>query len=160
MQEDGAPHDWEPESTVSFWINVASRALLRQQEGLLRPLGFGMSQMPVLHALGDGGSMSQKDLARWARVEQPTMAEMLGRMERDGVVQRVLNPEDRRGSLVSLTRKARARLPKARAALIALEQELTEGFSEEEKALLSTLLQRVAGKLAAEPLGVPPPSAG
>ena len=37
-------------------------------------------------ALAKGGCLSQKDLARLARVEQPTMAEMLARMERDGAL--------------------------------------------------------------------------
>jgi DNA-binding MarR family transcriptional regulator len=106
-----------------------------------------MSQMPVLHALGDGGSLSQKELAKWARVEQPTMAEMLARMERDGVVQREPNPKDGRGSLTSLTRRSRLRLPKAKAALMQAEHEAMAGFSADEKALLLTLLQRVVSNL-------------
>jgi DNA-binding MarR family transcriptional regulator len=106
-----------------------------------------MSHMPVLHALQDGGSLSQKDLARFARVEQPTMAELLGRMERDGVVQREPNPEDGRGSLTSLTRKARARWPKAKGALMQGEHDATAGFSAEEKAQLISLLQRVLDNL-------------
>ncbi len=113
----------------------------------MRPLGFGMSQMPVLHALGDGGALSQKELAKWARVEQPTMAEMLSRMERDGVVQREPNPNDGRGSLTSLTPRSLQQLPKAKAALIQVEHEAMAGFSKEEKALLLALLQRMAGNL-------------
>ncbi len=147
MQDETSPESWDPGSSASFWINRASRLLLRLQEGHLRPLGFGMSQMPVLHALQDGGALSQKELARWARVEQPTMAEMLARMERDGVVQREPNPKDRRGSLFSLTRRARLRLPKAKAALIQGEQEVMAGFSATEKELLLTLLQRVVSNL-------------
>src|SRR6185312_17549941 len=111
MQETQQPHPWDPESTAAFWINRASRLLLRLHEGRLRALGFGMGQLPVLIALEDGGALPQKELAQIARVEQPTMAEMLARMERDGVIEREPNPEDKRGSLTSLTRSARARLP-------------------------------------------------
>ena len=50
-----------------------------------------MSHLPVLRALVHGRALSQKDLAEQARVEQPTMAEMLVRMERDGVVEREPN---------------------------------------------------------------------
>jgi DNA-binding MarR family transcriptional regulator len=147
MQDEKPPGSWDPGSSASFWINRASRSLLRLQEARLRPLGFGMSQMPVLHALQGGASLSQKELAQRARVEQPTMAEMLARMERDGVVQREPNPNDGRGSLTSLTRRSRLRLPKAKEALIEGEHEATAGFTTEEKALLLTLLQRVVSNL-------------
>ncbi len=147
MQDEKPSASWDPKSTASFWINRASRVLQRLQEGRLRPLGFGMSHMPVLHALQDGESLSQKELAQRARVEQPTMAEMLARMERDGVVQREPNPNDGRGSLTSLTRRSRLRLPKAKAELMQVEQEAMAGFSATEKEMLLTLLQRVVSNL-------------
>lgn len=147
MQEGEPRGRWDPEGSASFWINRASRALLRLQDARLRPLGLGMGQLPVLHALADGRSMSQKDLAKRARVEQPTMAEMLSRMERDGVVEREPDPNDRRASLISLTRRARARLPKAKDLLIEGEEEAMAGFTAEEKQLLRALLQRVVQNL-------------
>jgi MarR family transcriptional regulator, transcriptional regulator for hemolysin len=133
----------QPNDMVGFWINLASRSILRVLDVRLRPLGFAMSHLPVLRALAEGGSLSQKELARIARVEQPTMAEMLARMERDGLVQREPNPDDKRGSLTSLTRSARTRFPRARETLMAGERETMAGFSDQEKALLLELLQRV-----------------
>lgn len=147
MQVKKPSMSWDPASSASLWINRASRALLRLQEGRIRPFGFGMSQMPVLHALQDGGSLSQKELAAWARVEQPTMAEMLARMERDGVIHREPNPKDGRGTLISLTPTSLSRLPEAKEALIEGEQEAMAGFSAAEKELLLTLLQRVVSNL-------------
>jgi len=148
MQVDEAKLNWDPEATAAFWINRASRLLIRLHESRLRPLGFGMSQLPVLIALEEGGTLTQKELAQVARVEQPTMAEMLARLERDGVVEREPNHDDKRGSLTSLTRKARARLPKARAALMQGERDATAGLSDEEKTLLLSLLERVVQNLA------------
>jgi DNA-binding MarR family transcriptional regulator len=148
-QDERSP-DWKPESSASFWINLASRSLLRRQDARLRPLGFGMSQMPVLHALADGASRSQKDLAGLAHVEQPTMAEMLERMERAGVIQREPNPSDGRGSLASLTQTSRLRLPAAKAELLRVESEALAGFSSGEKEMLLSLLQRVASNLGSE----------
>lgn len=133
----------QPNEMVGFWINLASRTIVRALDARLRPLGFAMSHLPVLRALAEGAALSQKDLARIARVEQPTMAEMLARMERDGLVQREPNPHDKRGSLVSLTRSARQRFPKARETLLAGEREATANFSADEKTMLLTLLRRV-----------------
>lgn len=94
---------------------------LRGEEARLKPLGFGVGHLPVLIALRDGLASTQRDLARFARVEQPPMAQMLARMERDGLIRRAPDPADGRSSRVSLTRAARARLPDAEAArLVAL----------------------------------------
>jgi MarR family transcriptional regulator for hemolysin len=136
-----------PETMAGFWINFASRTIVRTLDARLKPSGFAMSQLPVLRALGEGGALAQKDLARIARVEQPTMAEMLVRMEQAGLVQRQPNPDDRRGTLTSLTRGARARFAKARDVLVAAEREAFTDFTEAEKALLVSLLQRVVKNL-------------
>jgi len=113
----------------------------------LRPLGFAMSQLPVLRALADGSALPQKELVRLARVEQATMAEMLARMERGGVVERQPNPDDGRGTLVSLTRQSRKRLPRAKEVLVEADEAALDGFSDAERALLRELLQRLVRNL-------------
>jgi len=160
MDRKSEPSPWAPEATPTFWINRTSRLLLRRLDAELRPFGFAMSQLPVLRALSQAPSLSQRELAEAAHVEQPTMTEMVARMERDGVVERTPNPRDKRGNLISLTRQARARFPKARAALVAAEREAMAGFSESEQATLRALLQRMAANLerdCGEPTAGAPP---
>jgi MarR family transcriptional regulator for hemolysin len=138
-----------PESSVGFWINRASRLIVRRSDARLRSFGLAMSYLPVLRALAPGRPLSQTELAKVAGVEQPSMAETLARMERDGVVQREPNPKDKRGTLISLTRRSNTRFPKAMAALAEGELEATAGLSDAEKVLLRELLQRVVGNLEA-----------
>ena len=155
---------WDPEATAAFWINRGSRALLRHFDACLRPFGFAMSHLPVLRALADGRSRSQADLAQAARVEQPSMAETLARMVRDGVVQREPNPDDKRGTLISLTRRSRVRLANAQGALVQADRDAMAGLSREEEVLLRTLLERVVRNIesarGSSVLGndAPPPS--
>src|SRR5271170_1592825 len=92
---------WDPESAPSFWINHASRLLMRHFEQRLRPLDFGMAYLPVVVALQENGSLLQKELAERAHVEQPTMAALLTRMESDGLIAREAHPSDKRASQVS-----------------------------------------------------------
>lgn len=146
-QNKQPPQSCEPEDLVGFWINLASRTILRVLDARLRPLGFAMSHLPVLRALAEGGALSQKELARVARVEQQTMAELLTRMERDGLLQREPNPEDRRASLTSLSRTARTRFPKAAEVLMQGERDALAGFSDEERALFVAFLKRVMRNL-------------
>src|SRR5690349_1750469 len=96
---------WNPAASPTFWINHASRMLMREFEQRLRPLDFGMAYLPVAVALEGGAALPQKDLAERARVEQPTMAALLTRMARDGLISRAPHPTDKRAALISLTPK-------------------------------------------------------
>jgi MarR family transcriptional regulator for hemolysin len=146
MQVKRGPR-WNLESAPTFWINHASRLLMRRFEQRLRPLEFGMAYLPVVVALEENGALLQKHLAQHAHVEQPTMAALLGRMERDGLISREPHPSDRRASQISLSAKAKARLPSAKERLGEVAEQATSGFSERERAALIGLLRRVVNNL-------------
>ncbi|WP_442782813.1 MarR family winged helix-turn-helix transcriptional regulator [Collimonas fungivorans] len=128
-------------------IGQAYRTSVRLVDGPLRALGFAMGQLPVLVALKKSGALSQAELARLAQVEQPSMAQLLNRMERDGLVQRVPNPDDKRSQLVSLTAGASERMPKGKAVMDAASRQALAGFTEEERDQLMALLLRVNANL-------------
>src|SRR3954453_22630191 len=93
-------------STPGHLISLAARGFARLSEARLKPLGFGVGHLPVLVALQNGDASTQRDLARFARIEQPPMAQMLARMERDGLIERSRDPDDGRSSRVVLTEAA------------------------------------------------------
>ena len=144
-----ADDDWDPTAHPGHYFSRIARGLARIGDIRLRDLGFATAQLPVLTALKDGSRMSQTDLARWAKVEQPTMAQMLARMERDGFIRREPDPTDRRSSLISLTKQARSRLPAGRAILQQGNVEMTKGLSALEVVTLVSLLRRVLANVEA-----------
>ena len=119
-------------STPGHLISLAARGFARLSEARLKPLGFGIGHLPVLVALQDGRASTQRDLARFARIEQPPMAQMLARMERDGLIQRKPDPADGRMSRITLTEVAKARLPDAVAVLLRGNREVLRDFTDEE----------------------------
>ncbi|WP_426440858.1 MarR family winged helix-turn-helix transcriptional regulator [Bradyrhizobium genosp. P] len=135
--------DWESFDRPAPLINMASRSILRLGERRVKPLGFSIGQLPVLYLLRDGKAMSQRDLARTLRVEQPSMAQILARMARDGLIRRTPMPGDGRSQLVSLTKAAIPRLPAARKALHRNQDQALAGFSAAETATLMDLLRRL-----------------
>jgi MarR family transcriptional regulator, transcriptional regulator for hemolysin len=137
------PTDWDSFDRPAPLVNMASRSFLRLGERRVKPLGFSIGQLPVLYLLRDGKAMSQRDLARAVRVEQPSMAQILARMERDGLIRRTPMPGDGRSQLVSLTKAAMARLPAAREALHRNQEQALAGFSATEAATLLDLLRRL-----------------
>ncbi|WP_437949216.1 MarR family transcriptional regulator [Sorangium sp. So ce296] len=138
---------WEPQATPTFWINHASRLLMRHFERRLRPLDFGMAYMPVAVALEENGALLQRELAERAHVEQPTMAALLGRMQRDGLVKRTPHPGDKRAFHISLSAKAEARLPLAKEALREVAERALQGFTDRERATFLAMLRRVVDNL-------------
>jgi MarR family transcriptional regulator for hemolysin len=134
-------------STPGHQISLAARGFARLSEARLKPLGFGVGQLPVLVALEHGAASTQRDLARFAKTEQPPMAQMLARMERDGLIRRSLDPADRRSRRIVLTQAAQARLPDAIAVLLRGNREALSGFTDAEASQLGDLLTRLIENL-------------
>lgn len=133
--------------TANLLVNRAARLLGRIAEPRLRELGLSVAQLPVLGALERGGSLPQKELAHSARLEQPTMTELLARMKRAGLVRTAANPVDGRSQLVSLTRAATSKLAKVHALQLRANREALTGFSAAEAETLRVLLGRVVANL-------------
>jgi DNA-binding MarR family transcriptional regulator len=133
--------------TPGHLISLAARGFARLSEARLKPLGFGVGHLPVLVALATGRADTQRDLARFAQMKQPPMAQMLARMERDGLIRRAPDPMDGRSSRVTLTALALARLPEAIATLFQGNRDATDGFTLQEGAQFVALLERLIANL-------------
>jgi DNA-binding MarR family transcriptional regulator len=134
-------------STPGHLISLAARGFTRLSEERLKPLGFGVGHLPVLVALGNGQASTQRDLARFAKIEQPPMAQMLARMERDGLIRRTPDPADGRSSRITLTKVADTRMPEAVEALLRGNEEALRGFTDDEAGQLVALLTRLIANL-------------
>lgn len=128
-------------------IGHANRSFARIVDGQLRELGFAMGQLPVLVALKKNRALPQSELARLARVEQSSMAQLLNRMERDGLVERIPDPNDKRSRLISLTSIASRRMPRGKAIMDATCEEALVGFSNTDIDQLRELLLRINANL-------------
>jgi MarR family transcriptional regulator for hemolysin len=143
----GSSTDAEVLSTPGHLVSLAARGFARLSEARLKPLGFGVGHLPVLVALKTGRAHTQRDLARFAQIQQPPMAQMLTRMERGGLIRRTSDPDDGRSSRITLTRLALARLPKAIDTLFRGNREAMAGFTDDEIAHFVALLERLITNL-------------
>jgi len=136
------------EQSAGYLTNHVARLFVRAIERRLA--GGTAGPMPVFFALMESETLTQAELARWAAVEQPTMANTLARMTRDGLIESSPNPADRRASLVRLTALGRTR---AAAALVAAQQtneRALSGLSAKERGTYFDLLKRVIATLEAD----------
>jgi DNA-binding MarR family transcriptional regulator len=80
--------------------------VLEQLVAFLRRLttnGLSTAAAAALRRLARDGAQRVTDLAKAERVSQPAMTQLVGRLERDGLVRRVSSPHDGREVLVELT---------------------------------------------------------
>lgn len=139
---------WDFTAAPTFWINHASRGIMKRFEERLRPHDLGMAYLPVIVSLYEDGPLSQRELLERARIEQPTMAALLARMERDGLIVRKPDPSDARSRVISLSAKGRARLPIVMEAMQEVVDQALAGIDAGERAMLMDVLQRVVKNLA------------
>ncbi len=124
-------------------LGHAYRTFARIVDAQLRELGLAMSQLPVLIVLKQGKALPQAELARIARVEQSSMAQLLTRMERDGLIERTADPKDRRSRLISLTGRATRRMHKGKAIMDATVKIALQGFNAADIERLDELMRRI-----------------
>jgi MarR family transcriptional regulator for hemolysin len=91
------------QESITYWVCMTARALERALNEELAPHGITMQQAGVLGWLALEGDLSPSQLAERLQVEPPTLVGILDRMERDGWVERLPAPDDRRKKLVRPT---------------------------------------------------------
>ena len=87
------------------------------------------------------------ELARRAQITKQSMAELVAHLERQGYVERVPDPADRRAKLVRATARGRELYAIARAFVDEVEQEWTERLGAAKVRRLRELLEELNGVL-------------
>jgi DNA-binding MarR family transcriptional regulator len=76
--------------------------------------GLGMSEYEVLDRLASGDAKRVQELAGTTHLSQSALSRTVARLEKDGLVNRAMCPEDRRGVSVCLTPAGQERYAAAR----------------------------------------------
>lgn len=142
------------EESLGYTFNLVGRELIRALQSRLEPLGITPGQVAQLLALYQTDGLTQRELCEIVGIEQPTMANTLNRMERDGLIERRPHPSDGRKQLVYLTDKARALGSRVARAAASVNAVATAGLSNTEKSTLLDLIEKVRANLHDESGGV------
>lgn len=142
-------------ASLGYQVNLLARLLEQALRRQIADHGVVPGQFPALLALYERDGLTQAELCRLVRIEQPTMANTLNRMQRDGLVRRNPDPADGRRSLVRLSARARDLEQRLIGAADAVNAEATGGLTPTEAATLMDLLSKVItqfdGRGTAEP---------
>src|SRR5690606_11617495 len=121
----------------------------------LRLVGQSSARMEALAAIINSPSLSaQVDIAKRLRIEGPTMTRMLDTLEKDGLVERLADPADRRTKQLRLTAAGEEILAAIFEIADEMRARLLDGLPDDKIDELNTLLTGLSARLDA---GLPPP---
>jgi MarR family transcriptional regulator for hemolysin len=112
-------------------------------EAIKRRTGQPRARWQTLAALAfSDGPLATIELAERMAVQWPSLIRTLDGLEAEGLVERRINPADKRSRLVTITDKGLAMFREVKAVLDPTRAALLEEFSDEELALAERLLER------------------
>lgn len=129
--------------TPGYLTNHAALAFTRLADAQLRPHGLSLALLGPMMLLARLGPMLQRDLVRAAAVAQPAMVAILTKLEVAGCITRSPDLSDRRAATVSLTPKGQELAAFGSRLLMDENTRGVQGFSADETAALTDLLQRL-----------------
>jgi DNA-binding MarR family transcriptional regulator len=139
--------DWKRERPD---LDISPFAVLSRISRISRNLDLETSGFDVLAALrrsGDPYQLSPGALMQETLVTSGTMTNRLDRLEELKLITRQPDPDDGRGSLVTLTASGMRAVDKALEGLLEQERELLKGLTREQKVALADLLSALAAHL-------------
>lgn len=111
---------------------------------LLGPLGLKVRSYSVLSLACSGLAPTQRELAEFLSLDPSQIVPLVDALEREGLVERTADPNDRRSKVITGTKAGEQLYTKARKATAEGEAAAMERLSEEEQENLRDLLSRIA----------------
>ncbi|HEY5431397.1 MAG TPA: MarR family winged helix-turn-helix transcriptional regulator [Solirubrobacteraceae bacterium] len=107
-------------------------------------------QFAALSVLDQRPRASQRELGRVLDLDRSTIADLVARMVRRGLIGRERDEDDRRRNVLQLTTAGRQELARLRPRVEAIEPTLTAGLSSSERDELRRLLRRLLENAVAQ----------
>lgn len=128
-------------------LHGTARAWRLKLDERLKPLGMSQARWrTLLHLSKADGVITQAELAARLGVEEPTLVNLLHRLEESGWVKRISAPHDRRCKTVKLQPRARRVIAKIDNAARKLREELISGIRRDELDTCIRVLKAVRNK--------------
>lgn len=135
------------EEHIGILIKKAARLFEQVANRDLEKLGVTYAQTIFLIRLWEKDGMSQMELAKSSGLRQPTVVRFLDRMERDGLLTRVRNKDDRRVFNFFLTAKAKKACKKLEGHANTMNQIATKPLAKKDSEKLNQLVSNVIKNL-------------
>jgi DNA-binding MarR family transcriptional regulator len=140
-----------PFNTVGFAVSSIGHAVARRFKETLAPLELEPREFALLRAVGADEGQSQQAIGDRQQIPPSRMVAFVDALQERGLLERRLNPHDRRTRALYLTDSGRELLLRAFALAAAVERDLCASLGASEREDLIELLWRVGERLGVAP---------
>ena len=134
-------YDWE--NSIGYWICSTSHALRKTLGTHLTKEGMTLRQWETLAWLACNGCGSQSMLAEGLGIDPHTLAGVINRMERDGLLERHCCEHDRRKNIIQPTKKAEEVWARVSKVCNEIRAQAVAEFTDDELAQLRDFCKRI-----------------
>ena len=128
-----------------FRVLGAAREIQSRLEAALDEIGLSPAKAGVLKALAKSGEpMPLHELAVCNKCVRSNVTQLVDRLEADGLVRRIADPDDRRVTLAELTTEGRKGYLEAVRIVTSQERELLRALGEPESEALTRALDQIS----------------
>lgn len=133
-----------------FRLGLLARRWRREVDAAIAVTGLtAATWRPLMHLAHRGDGLHQTTLAASLGIEGSTLVRLLDGLERQRLIERRSDPQDRRAKIIALTAAGHDTVNALRVRIEALESELLTDVDDAELALLGRVFARVDAVLAA-----------
>jgi MarR family transcriptional regulator for hemolysin len=133
---------------IGLHLTRVARVVSRAFDEALAAAGGSLPIWLVLISLKAQRLPNQRQIADSIGIQGATLTHHLNAMEADGLVTRRRDPNNRRVHVVKLTEAGEALFLRLRNAAVAFDRQLQAGLNEEEVAIFTRVLNRLAANVA------------
>ncbi|USL05329.1 MarR family transcriptional regulator (plasmid) [Bacillus anthracis] len=130
----------ELKECINFLLSVSQNKVFKYFSKLLEEYGLTPAQYGVLNCLWREGQLSPKQIGELVYLEAPTVSGILDKMQKADLIERSVDPKNRRNVLVVATQKSTEIRDKVEAATIKLNNTALQNLSDSDKVVLKKAL--------------------
>lgn len=128
------------------YLKIVENLSNKYADSHLKTIDLTKSQADIIFFLAyqENHKMNQRDIERGLSLSNPTVSGLLKRLETKGFIKRMSDPNDSRSRIIQLTPEVYEIMDNIYENISRIEKKLLEGFTEQEKIIINSLLKRVA----------------
>jgi len=131
-------------NSLGSMIFLASKSMERAAEyEFKQKLGLTSAQWKIILALNLFEGLNQKELADKIYVDTSTLVPIIDKMEKNGLIDRKPDPNDRRHNRLFLTKKSESTVDAIIEEILQLRKIMFKGLSKEEQESMRPLLKKI-----------------
>lgn len=133
----------ELKECINFLLSVSQNKVFKYFSKLLEEYGVTPAQYGVLNCLWREGQLSPKQIGEMVHLEAPTVSGILDKMQKAELIERSVDPNNRRNVLVIATQKSNEIREEVEAATNKLNDKVLQDLTESDTEALKKALEAI-----------------